>query len=825
MAPPNLQQNKPSAAVPHLPPSVRSHHSPRKRFLDGSPSNSASFESTWLDQLPKRITRGQPNLSDCHGCRTRINPSIPKDRLRTLDSYWRIVLLCKKCFNLVSSARICAYCYNETLNLDCFSCSLCARCIHKSCVLRYDHSSPWSYSLKEREKESDFSVCIDCWVPKSLKNSKSYSSVDKAVLRSRATWNRSKISLNDYDATPLEKSANGSSSESNKKILVSQKEEKKALGKTVPVNGEMEMTHYVLGLAADNEANDNNRRLMARNSINCSSSSDADSVTKNMDNAGLGFEFHFCKNASPHISKSSHLENKNNIPIPNVRECFNVVSETMEYGNTFKCNEGGEIVVYKRTRLRERCDLRISEGSVCVRDKEVSSFGLSKNGNKLRTYMRTRLKRKALHVNETNNVFFSVDERCNFGNDTRVISESQSIQQGDFLQQSLPCQVSIPSRDKCDQDVTVETERGNTKEDLYMCKYSRRCRVSKPVAHHETSMHGDTLTQGLSLHEVKCDGKVTLQNKSCNSSKDRYSLKYSKRHTGLLPAPKTIAVKLDNETGMHGDALSHELPLNEVMDPLQEVIDHCQVKCDDMVTSQYESCNGKEGCYSFKYSKRHVNNPNLQNDTSDTDVRYLIKYSKRHTSPLPASKIRSLNLDHETDMRGDSMSHELPLNEVIDPYQVKCDDKVTSQTESCNEEGRYSVKYFKRRTGKVNLQKDNINMDAAYLESYSRRHTGPLSECKTRPAKLDHETGMHGDALSHELPLSEAMGPCLAKCDKVTSQHESCNEEDRYSLGYSKMYIDKANLQKDNSNIDVRYIIKYSKRHADPKKELEHQCA
>nr|GME16184.1 Hornerin like [Ipomoea batatas] len=589
MAPTNHQGNKPSSGQPLYPPPFPSHHSTRKRLLDGSPSNSTSFESSSLDQLPKRITRDLPNLSDCHGCRTRVNHTNPKDRLQTLDSYWRIVLLCRKCIKFVSSAQICSYCFKETVNLDCFTCGRCKRCIHKDCVLRYDHSSPWSYSCKERGPELEFSVCIDCWVPKSLKNSKVCRSIDKSLSKPLSTGTDPKVSLNDNDANSLQKFTTDANAEAKKKNLVSTKEKEKGLREVVAAKSVMDMTKNAMGLAANNESNGDVNDL--------------------------------------------HLTNTDNFPVPKAMDWKSLISKPVELGKTPQYGEGEKIVVYRRTRLREKISASMSEASVCARDNEIGSsidlcqtdakliaisgasvyakdkgtcyFDFGRIEHKVKTYKRTRFKRKELHVNDRDDFFVSVVEKCNFGGGSRVVSESQSCQHNDLTQEAHQCELRIPFPVKCDGDVTLQTERCNAKEGRYLLKYSRRCVVSKPGLDHETSMHGDASTRELHLYEViipclvNCDGKVTLQNKSCHEKDDRYSLKYSKRRRiGPIPEFQTKAA-----------VCQATIP--------------CLVKSEGKVNLQNENCNTKEG-------------------------RYLIKYSKRRTGS-------KLELDHESNIHNDAL--------------------------------------------------------------------------------------------------------------------------------------------------------------------------
>ncbi|CAK9143403.1 unnamed protein product [Ilex paraguariensis] len=139
---------------------------PEQRSVTASPDSALSSDS--LSDRFKRKTRELPNLSDCHGCGLRIDNSNPKERLRTLDSVWRIVLLCKKCIKLVNSRQTCPYCFKEIpgKETDYFQCGDCEHRIHRDCVVKFGGFAPWSYC-----SESEFSVCVDCWVPKLLVNS------------------------------------------------------------------------------------------------------------------------------------------------------------------------------------------------------------------------------------------------------------------------------------------------------------------------------------------------------------------------------------------------------------------------------------------------------------------------------------------------------------------------------------------------------------------------------------------------------------------------------------------------------------------------------
>uniref|UniRef100_A0A6N2LME9 Phorbol-ester/DAG-type domain-containing protein n=1 Tax=Salix viminalis TaxID=40686 RepID=A0A6N2LME9_SALVM len=125
---------------------------------------SAKLEQPMISNEAKK-TREQPNLTECQSCGLR-TPS--HKRLEILYSEWRIILLCTKCFNLVESSKICSYCFRKfSAKAKSFRCCHCKRVVHKSCFANRKNVAPWSYSCYD-DSGGGFSVCVDCWVPKSV---------------------------------------------------------------------------------------------------------------------------------------------------------------------------------------------------------------------------------------------------------------------------------------------------------------------------------------------------------------------------------------------------------------------------------------------------------------------------------------------------------------------------------------------------------------------------------------------------------------------------------------------------------------------------------
>ncbi|KAE8708572.1 putative Tetratricopeptide repeat-like superfamily protein [Hibiscus syriacus] len=130
----------------------------RKRLLSDCAKTPLSYGHS-----PLKKTRELPNLTECQACGTRCDNASSKKQIQTLYSEWRIVLLCPKCYNRVDSSQICSYCFKDASE-DCFYCAQCKRSLHKTCFSDFKYVPPWSYSVCG----SEFTVCIDCWVPEKI---------------------------------------------------------------------------------------------------------------------------------------------------------------------------------------------------------------------------------------------------------------------------------------------------------------------------------------------------------------------------------------------------------------------------------------------------------------------------------------------------------------------------------------------------------------------------------------------------------------------------------------------------------------------------------
>uniref|UniRef100_A0A7N0ZWU9 Uncharacterized protein n=1 Tax=Kalanchoe fedtschenkoi TaxID=63787 RepID=A0A7N0ZWU9_KALFE len=123
-------------------------------------ADEARGDQAALPPLPRK-TRDLPNLAECHSCGLRVNTSNGKDKLRILDSEWRVVLLCRKCCRRAAHGEMCTYCLGEVGGEgERFKCGECRSCVHKDCLVMFSDSAPWSYF-----DWSSVDVCVDCWLP------------------------------------------------------------------------------------------------------------------------------------------------------------------------------------------------------------------------------------------------------------------------------------------------------------------------------------------------------------------------------------------------------------------------------------------------------------------------------------------------------------------------------------------------------------------------------------------------------------------------------------------------------------------------------------
>ncbi|CAI9103954.1 OLC1v1002550C1 [Oldenlandia corymbosa var. corymbosa] len=278
-----------STASPPSPPPI-TPPSKKRLLANPKPVQGPQDETPNLEPFKDKITRDLPNLSECHGCGLRIDFSNPKARLQPLDSFWRIVLLCKRCFKQVNSGHACLYCFKDTMysESDCLSCADCERLVHKDCVKKFGESPPWSYSCRgssELGLELGFSVCIDCWLPELLKSS---------IRVSRKYKNDNGVAVNcDIGEKSFEEMMKEANYDVKDKIAFAEKAKEKALRKAVAAQNAVKLANGALHLADRKDL--------------CDSANEGDGAN---DDTGLAFQLHRAMNSSPRISKNTRSVNR-----------------------------------------------------------------------------------------------------------------------------------------------------------------------------------------------------------------------------------------------------------------------------------------------------------------------------------------------------------------------------------------------------------------------------------------------------------------------------------------------------------------------------------
>ncbi|KAJ6803735.1 uncharacterized protein M6B38_189805 [Iris pallida] len=96
-----------------------------------------------------------PSLTNCHSCGQTLTD------LQTLDSQWRIVLLCVECLRLIRIAAKCSYCFSSLDDADggdppSILCRHCSFRVHASCVPRQRRL------FSPSDLDPDSFACVDC---------------------------------------------------------------------------------------------------------------------------------------------------------------------------------------------------------------------------------------------------------------------------------------------------------------------------------------------------------------------------------------------------------------------------------------------------------------------------------------------------------------------------------------------------------------------------------------------------------------------------------------------------------------------------------------
>ncbi|XP_073123831.1 uncharacterized protein [Henckelia pumila] len=517
-----------------------------------APLNSASSSSTTTFPPPEKRTRDQPNLSDCHCCGRRINHTNPKDRLQPLDSIWRIVLLCRKCRKKLNSGQTCPYCFKETEHSgNLFTCCVCHRNIHKDCAGEYRNCAPFCYS----GVDLGFRVCVDCWVPDSLKNS----------IR---TSGRS----DDIDATKHNSEAKDSSEKTLKdatlhleKVKMAGTDKVQALKKATAAKNTANNAKHILDFGSKKDRDEQK-----------DASSDSNGKIKVVDDAELAFRLHRAMNSSPRIlrdkcqvnSCSDDLENGNLNGLSCNRLAAEGVQSEDQSANSAEIernyltdkkrlySDANELAVgpfmYKREKKRktwqeirstlpEQTQVRLQlkdsgtgrpikwngdiwEILICVSSEQSGPcVNINRFGQDLVVYKRTRFRQKTC---EGNGMVDSFHNR-------RATFESQNHQSDDRTH-DLPVESGTVYVARCNTEENLPQTVDTTHElplveSGTVCVASCNTEANLPIGNCNAENDRYYLKYTRTNRGFKCGDKVSLPDGSCNAESDRYFVKYSRR--------------------------------------------------------------------------------------------------------------------------------------------------------------------------------------------------------------------------------------------------------------------------------------------------------
>ncbi|KAL2342133.1 hypothetical protein Fmac_010073 [Flemingia macrophylla] len=277
---------------------------------------------------PQKKTRDLPNLTECHACGFKVDVCTGRNRLRPLYSEWRVVLLCNKCFSSVQSSKMCSYCFSEA-SPQSFRCNQCGHSVHESCFLKHRNAAPWSYACAGNE----FSVCVDCWIPKHV-----------AISRRR----KAKLKGGENGRVMLEKGNSRvfQSIEDTKRAVVEEKVEVAARAREGAKKKDLVANNALISVANREEP----------------SKIDAFKV---LDGSELTFELHPHLNSLPRVSKSCCILNTSYLELGTPKRGNSSVgssSKTSNSGNDAGCDEHDTKLL--EDSCKSLCEPSVSVGSL-----------------------------------------------------------------------------------------------------------------------------------------------------------------------------------------------------------------------------------------------------------------------------------------------------------------------------------------------------------------------------------------------------------------------------------------------------------------------------
>ncbi|KAJ4965149.1 hypothetical protein NE237_016998 [Protea cynaroides] len=322
---------------------------PRKRRLASLKQN--GWASALLGRSQKR-TQELPGISNCHACGARMSNKSKNEQI-TLDSEWRVVLLCKSCFDDVESAKICSYCFME-VSVESAGCCECGRRIHRACILGL---SPCTSS------GSGYFTCVDCWVPKPLANSngacRGRNPRDIKILSDACSVGISRVSATGACSKTLEDAVKDANLVADKKLAAATLAREMAFTKAVAARRAAYLARNALSLAVV-AATDKNR-------VKDSTASCAPII----DDAVLALRLHRAINSSPRIAKNFCSLNSVCLDSPKTWHCNdNSSARASDPRSSSVC---GKIEVCTEKKLFENPDKTILEPLVHIATSDHDS--------------------------------------------------------------------------------------------------------------------------------------------------------------------------------------------------------------------------------------------------------------------------------------------------------------------------------------------------------------------------------------------------------------------------------------------------------------------
>ncbi|KAI9103588.1 hypothetical protein K1719_023211 [Acacia pycnantha] len=234
---------------------------PEKRLVQHQQSPIKKSEGPEEPESPLQSlkkTRDLPNLNKCHACGFIVDACTGKKRLHILNSEWRIVLLCKNCLLSIKSSKMCTYCFSES-SADCFRCEQCQHSVHKKCFSKYKYTPPWSYACSG----SEFSVCVDCWVPQSVVLSRKRMKTEKVKKKGGIVLEKeaSRVSDDGNSAVSLENVVKDANLAVGKKVEAAARARGEAVKKAEVARRAFVVANSALSLVGSGDENSLNERL------------------------------------------------------------------------------------------------------------------------------------------------------------------------------------------------------------------------------------------------------------------------------------------------------------------------------------------------------------------------------------------------------------------------------------------------------------------------------------------------------------------------------------------------------------------------------------